>query len=132
MEVIPHDCPDDCPPKEASPADGEFFHLCCTNPVDHTGGTLLTAKESGKYKNDDPCRRCGISVFPSLAVCKLLKKILPPRISDRWKFVSSARLTPNHGWVMPTEGTLPTHHTWWPSVEAESQRCLLFVVASPV
>lgn len=132
MEAIPYDCPNGCPPKEAQPTNCELFHLCCTNPVSHSGGTLRTAKETGKFKNKNPCQRSGISVFPSLKDCELLKKILPPHVSDKWKFVASAKLTPSHGWVMLTKGTLPTHHTWWPSVEAEPQRCSLFVVVSPV
>ena len=132
VEPVPHDCPEGCPPQEANPCAGEYFHLCCSNPVSHTGGTLRTAKEENKFKNSDQCQRCGISVFPSLADCKQLKSILPARISGKWKFVAVAQLNASHGWAKLTGGTLPSHRTWWPSVEAEPQRLSLFVVVSPV
>ena len=125
------DCDNGCPPDGTPDVSGKWYHLCCTDPVSHTGEVLKTAKECGKFPKADACQRCGISVFPSAADCVLLSKILPPAVSSKWKFVAVAVLSPAEGWVKPTPGKLPSHHTWWSSNEV-IDRCSFFIIACPV
>ena len=117
-------CHPNCPPSDTPDVDGEYFHLSCSDPVSHLGGTLKTASEMNTNRKKDPCQRCGLSMFLSSADCLLLISFLPLHITAKWTHIASAQLKPAHGWLKPTDGA-PNHHTWWPSADL-SDRCILF------
>jgi hypothetical protein len=125
----PHSCCPDCPEVGTPDTNGFWFHLCCTDPASTEGDAFRTAHECDKYKKADRCQRCGISVFPTEADCRQFYRMMtgPVAKDNKWKFVAVAELAPEHGWVMPTRGRHPAHHTWWPAVEVED-RCSLFTV----
>ena len=125
----PHDCCKDCPALKTPDTDGPWYHLCYTNPISHEREALLTADECGKFKGKgvDPCQRCGLSVFPSEADCRDFYRMMAPAVASKWKFVAVAELKPEHGWVKPSIGKHPNHHTWWPATEV-TERCSLFRV----
>lgn len=122
------DWPDGCPYPDATDPNGEYFHLCCGNPLSHDGGAFLTAAERRVYEKKCPCQRNGISVFPSINRCLELKRKMSPAVSEKWTHVAVATLGPEHGWVKPTPGMVSEHTTWWPS-HGLADRIALFAVA---
>ena len=123
----PDGWPPDCPPSDADPTNGEYFHLACANPLSFAGGSFQTAVENGLFNKSCPCQRCGISVFPSEKDLLDFLDLLTPAKIKRWKCIAKADLTPEHGVVKFTRGASPRHMTWWTALD-KKDRIVLFVI----
>jgi hypothetical protein len=105
--TFPSDWPEGCPSRDAQPASGEVFACCATNPP----GPLdfRTAHDRGYRPDSDPCQRRGLSVSLTRTDAESVRERFP----RKYKFVVVAKLRPEHGRIMPTQGPTNTHHTLW-------------------
>ena len=115
----PADFPDDCPPEQASPADGTYYRIVKNAPPDSEDFVSLYDSDQNRAMSivrqgtRTECETMGLSVYTDRddAVNCALQY---PKIGDR---VASVALTPVSGKVLYTGGRFPTHHTWWKPVD---------------
>ena len=106
--VWPSFYPDQCPPAEATPAQGVVLRLVRNDPACEED-FLAWSVEHG-LSTSKPCQSCGVSVFDKLDDVRRMQRRVP---SQRRKAVAQGQLTPEMGVVMPTPGRERSHRTWW-------------------
>lgn len=119
---------DPCPPDLALALEREVFRCC--RQSEPTGDDMLTAAESGRYPQNDPCLRKSLSVFETQHDAEH-----QVRLFKKWprKFIVRAELRARHGRGMRTRGQQPTHTSWWPAADLSPDlRALLFEVVAEV
>ena len=105
--TFPADWPDDCPPDDASPAEGHVFRIVKRAPP--VAADFLSHHELGRLRKAPACLRCGLSVFRDLYDAMHQRQLLPKLGTQ----IAEARLEVEYGWTKLTSGTQPTHTTWW-------------------
>ena len=111
----PTDFPDDCPPEQASPADGTFYRIVADDPpkpADFISVFHLNpyhAMREIRRGSRTECDTKGLSVYmdkiDALGCARQFPKI--------GKMIASVALTPVAGKVLDTDGLFRSHHTWW-------------------
>lgn len=104
--------PKECPPKTASPTNGNVFRLL--NSSSPKEKDFKSYFELGKAEK--ACKSCGLSVYTDFG--DILKKV--KRIpAFRKKKIASGLLTPDMGSMKHTPFQNDSHHTWWLSRGAQ-------------
>jgi hypothetical protein len=104
---FPKDWPQSCPPADAVDAVGEVFRIVRNSPP--AAGDMASHHETGRLPKAPPCLRCGLSVFREVRDALHQRELLP----KLGKFIAKGVLKPEHGKTKLTDGTQPTHTTWW-------------------
>ena len=119
-------CPELCPPSDASPAVGIIFRFVRTSPV--SPGDMRSWEDEGRSPGvGDPCMRCALSVLVDWNDVQQARATIPV---FRKRKVASATLSGVHGRVKQT-GNNAWHHSLWVEREcASSIHCLFGVVES--
>jgi hypothetical protein len=109
--AFPEWFPNDCPPHASVDADGVVFRFATRSPVDPRD--FLSHHELGLAPRSQPCRRCSLSVYRSLATARRKLTELRNRAPDRFgPYIMEGLLTAAHGKIKQ-EGSEPDHHEWW-------------------
>jgi hypothetical protein len=109
--AFPEWFPNDCPPGTAVDAHGVVNRFATKSPIDYSD--FLSHHELGLAPRSQPCRRCSLSVYRSLAVARSKLRELRNRSPDRFgPYITEGQLTSAHGKIKQ-EGSEPDHHEWW-------------------
>lgn len=119
---FPDDWPTDCPPGDASDAEGLVYRIVKNHPPQEAD--FASHFERGRLPKAPPCLRCGLSVFRELRDAVHQRHLLPKL--GRW--IARGKLHAGHGKTKPTPTHIPTHATWW--AYGEVPRASLFAVVS--
>lgn len=105
-------CPNNCPPLDAKPVDGEIFRGLRSSKL--CPDEFKSFHELGREKDsDDQCMACGLSVWVGEAEYRHARGLLP--WVRRWG-VAKARLKPQHGMIKKNGTDGRPHNTLWPDV----------------
>jgi hypothetical protein len=128
---FPSEWPPNCPPQEAKPTNGDYFHLACESPLSFKGGSFKTAEENDRFLNGCPCERKSLSVFPTVDdVLDFLDK-LPPALKRHWTHIAKAPLTPSEGRVQTTPSKKSQKHmSWWTNLDPNGRLALFTIETS--
>jgi hypothetical protein len=103
--------PKDCPPSDATDADGEFFRFVKSNPA--TDQDFLSHCELELRPTGDSCLRCGLSIFSTeegaLRMLQHIRRSSPG--VKMGNYVARIELQASDGRLKQTGR--PPHHTWW-------------------
>lgn len=113
---------ENCPPKEAEDAAGEYYRCVKRDPP--IGVDFESAEEQGRYPDADPCMRKAVSLFRDVESAEHQL-----RLFRGWKskFIARGHLSGHHGKTLATGR--PTHTSWWTPLVPD-ERALLFSVVS--
>lgn len=113
---------ENCPPKEAEDAAGEYYRCVKRDPP--MGVDFESAEEQERYPDADPCMRKAVSLFRDVESAEHQL-----RLFRGWKskFIARGHLSGNHGKTLATGR--PTHTSWWTPLVPD-ERALLFSVVS--
>lgn len=112
---FPEHYPEQCPPFEATNADGVVYRLTKTHVLDKLDFCSHYELRPDKDWGDMACQARGLSVFPSVEACEEIKKKIPS-IRKNNKGIATANLNNNHGKFANTPSTNSKRHmTWWVS-----------------
>ena len=111
----PSDFPEDCPPEQASPANGTYYRIVKNDPPEPDDFVSLYRQNRRRAENivkagmRSQCEIMGLSVYADIddAIQCALRY---PRIGDR---IASLSLAPESGKVLHTGGAFKSHSTWW-------------------
>ena len=118
---FPDSWPTNCPPPEATDANGAVFRLVKHDPPQ--ASDTASHWEAGKLPKAPACLRCGLSVFREIRDAVHQRQLLPKL--GNW--IAQATLLPEHGKTKLTEGRQPSHTTWW-AYEGVNRASLFSVV----
>ena len=105
--VWPKLWPEDCPPKDALPANGVLYRGVASNPP--TPDDFRSQDELGAFKNAPQCLRLGVSLLTTLDDALHYLELFP-----RAKFIARSKFQPVCGRIKPkATREFPSHHTWW-------------------
>jgi hypothetical protein len=103
--------PAGCPPPGAQVGPKElfrFFESAMLGPAD-----FLTHHELGKMPNADPCKRCGLSSFPTRAAAEAAASKVSFLAQQK---LCSGTVPADAGKLAPTPSKHSKQHwTWWPA-----------------
>lgn len=110
--------PDNTPPQEATPTNGQSFRLVDSNPP--TRDDFRSTIEETPHRNfrDEMTKicACGTSQFGKLEDIQKKRKLFPKL---RNKLIAEGQLEPAHGKMLNTFE--PSHHTVWYRLTAQPQ-----------
>lgn len=105
------DLPEDCPPSEAIPPDGDsnYYRLVSSVPPSEDDFVpMARLKAERTFRGRRLCQALAISVVDSLEASHELLKL--PTQKD--KNIVEMKLTPEAGAILQT-GSRSAHHSWW-------------------
>jgi hypothetical protein len=114
--------PEKCPPESAkTPDDVVLLRLLCSPvPVEEDFQSHQERKPNVVYQ--DPCRARGVSLMPSIDVCRDVIKL---KRMNKFKFAVRVKLAPESGMI---EHDKADHCTWWISKQCAPLGTLLDVI----
>jgi hypothetical protein len=100
----------DCPPGEATPADGIVFRRVLNNPVATSDFLSWVESERHGIGAHRLCEARGLSAFRSINDARAYAERYP----DSGNMVAKAELNSDDGKLKPTPRYGNSHVTWWP------------------
>lgn len=117
----PTDYPENCPPEEASPANGIYYYIVKSDPPQagdfvslyHRNRELALRRVRNGIVTQ--CQTMGLSIFTdqSDAVARARQYA---GIGDK---IAELALGPDAGTILPTPRGRDSHHTWWKAEDYE-------------
>ncbi|MEP2770597.1 MAG: hypothetical protein ABJH05_00525 [Fulvivirga sp.] len=103
--------PNNCPPSDAKPPDGQtFYRLCQNNPPEGSDFVSLKIENPSRtFAGVSECQLRAVSIWSDVDKCASLKKFKTLR--DR--VIGSITLSNEDGLIKQTNG--PHHYSWWRS-----------------
>ncbi|MCY4415361.1 MAG: hypothetical protein OXE87_03505 [Chloroflexi bacterium] len=111
----PPDFPEDCPPEEASPANGIYYYIVKNDPPQWTDFTALyrrnrrLAEARIRQGITTACQTMGLSVLADIN--DALDRA--NQFRSIGNIVARLMLTPDAGRILYTPRDNDSHHTWW-------------------
>ena len=113
------DFPDDCPPAEATPADGIYYRIVKNDPPEAGDFVSLYRLDRRlavlriKRGTVTQCETMGLSVYADADDATYWAERLP-KIGDK---IARLVLAPSAGEILPTPREGNSHHTWWQAMD---------------
>lgn len=107
--------PPDCPPAGAIDGPITLYHLVeRSTPAEDD---FRTAREAGRYKSQDLCRRCSVSCYKTVDGAHKLRRRVKHFADHK---IARAEIPSGFGRCLSTESSPGDDHwSWWPVIEAE-------------
>lgn len=103
----PDHFPENCPPPDAKPGPRELYRIVREFPV--IKNDFRTAHERGAFKKGCQCLRRGLSCLQTIEDARHCTIALP----HLGRIIVRGTVGPDHGSLLETKGSEPSHITWW-------------------
>ena len=126
----PADFPDDCPPEEATPADGIYYYIVKNDPPQPSDFVSLYHRNrrlaERRIRNGiaTQCRTMGLSIF-AVQNDAIEQAQLTPQIGNK---VAMLVLSQNAGSLLYTPRKGDSHHTWWETEDCDPTKLAIVVL----